>query len=70
MLRYLSRSDFGRTLRRLVRLQQHELQYIFELFDGNGNDVIEYREFVQFMLQDGDVEARKIATAEKINRVQ
>ena len=38
---YLSRADFGRALRRLVRLQDHELQYLFELFDGNGNDIVE-----------------------------
>lgn len=67
--RYLSRADFARTLRRLVRLQEHELQYLFELFDGNGNDIIEYREFVQFMLQNGEEAARQIATAEKFNRV-
>ena len=52
-----------------MRLQEHELQYLFELFDGNGNDIIEYREFVQFMLQNGEEAARQIATAEKFNRV-
>ena len=46
------------------------MQYLFELFDGNGNDIIEYREFVQFMLQNGEEAARQIATAEKFNRVR
>jgi hypothetical protein len=67
---YLSRADFGRSLRRLVRLQEHELESVFELFDSNGNDLVEYKEFVQFLLLRGETAARQLATAEKFSRVR
>jgi hypothetical protein len=66
---FLSRTDFGQALKRLVRLQKHELECVFELFDSNGNDLIEYREFVQFVLQRGESAAKQIARRENFNRV-
>ena len=65
----MSRAEFGQALRRLVRLQEHEMICVFELFDSNGNDLIEYGEFVQFVLQKGEAAMKEIASRENFKRV-